>query len=107
MLTSTPACLVSINLSAKQTPSLDSGASYGPVNQVLGRNSDLANIGKPVRDRNQNPAMNSQERQRDGNPFLSTWKLVRSGVCERSSTRKPLRGIENQLARKNLDYHNM
>ena len=105
--TSRPACLVWRNLSARQTPSMDSGASYGPGNQESGRHSVFASIGKPVRDRVRNPAMNSQERQRDGNPFSSTGKPVRSGVCERSSTRKPVRGIENQLARMKLDNHNM
>ena len=32
---------------------------------------------------------------------------MRCGVCERSSTGKLVRGIENQLARKKLDSHNM
>ena len=40
--------------------------------------------------------------------FLGTRKLVRSGVCERSvGTGKLVRGIEKQLARTKLDYHNM
>ena len=39
------ACLVSRNLSAKQTSSLDSGASYGPRNQESGRNSVFMNTG--------------------------------------------------------------
>ena len=33
---------------------------------------------------------------------------MRSGVCERSgSTGQPVRGVENQLARTRLDYHNV
>ena len=84
---------------------MDSGASCGPGNQEFARDSVFASIGKPVRDRVQNPAMNSQVRQKEDNPFSSTGKAVRSGVCERSSTRKPVRGIENQLARKGLGHH--
>ena len=61
-----------------------------------------------MRDRVRKSAMNSPERQRDDNPFPGTEKLVRSCVCARSvGTGKPLRGIENQLAMKNVDYHNM
>ena len=76
---SIPACFVSRNLSAKQSPSLGSGASDGPGNQELGQNS----------------------------VFTSTGKLVRRGVCERSSKGKPVRGIQNQLARTKLAYHNL
>ena len=78
--------------SAKQSSSLDSGASHSPGNQELGRNSVFASVGKPVRDRVQNPAL-ILKRQRDDNPF--------------SSTGKPVRGIENQFARKWWDYHSM
>ena len=60
-----------------------------------------------MRDRVLNPAANSQEWPRDDNPFSSIGKTVRSVVCVRSSTRKLVRGTENQLARKKLDYHSM
>ena len=83
-------CLVSRNLlSAKQTPSVDSGASQG-------RNSVLVSTGKLA------------EWQKDDNPFLGTGKRVRRGVCERSvGTVKLVRGIENQLVRTRLDYHSI
>ena len=64
----------------KQSPSLDSGASYGLGNQELGRDSVFTSIGKPVRDRVQNPAMNSQEWRRDDDLFSSIGEPVRSGV---------------------------
>ena len=32
---------------------------------------------------------------------------MESGVCERSETGKPARGIENQFTRKKLDHHEM
>ena len=78
-----PACLLSRNLlSARQTSSLDLGASHVPGNREWGRNSAFVSIGKPARDRVQNPATNSQEWHRDDNPFSSIGKPVRSGVCE-------------------------
>ena len=55
---SKPASLVSRNLSAKEFSSLDSGASYSPVNQGLGLNSVFTITERSVRDRVQNP--NSQ-----------------------------------------------
>ena len=82
---SRPACLVSRNLSAKQTPSLDSGVSYSPGYLELGPQalgdqcgSSESSSGRPVR-----------------------------GVCERSSAERLVRGIENQLARTKQDYHKM
>ena len=51
-----PACLVSRNLlSAKQTTSIDSGASYGPRKQELGQTSVSGSTGKFTRDCSQNP----------------------------------------------------
>ena len=85
------ACLVPRTpLSARQTSSLDSGASYGPVNQELGQNSVSGCTGKPARDGVQSPATNSQERHKDDNPFLSTRKLVQSGVSA-------FRGVQGNL----------
>ena len=61
-----------------------------------------------VRDRVRKSALNSPERQRDDNQFPGTEKLVQSCVCGRSvGTGKSLRGIENQLAMKHVDDHNM
>ena len=60
--------------------------SYGARNQELGQNCVFTSIGKQVRDRVHNSAMDSQERQRHDNPFSSIGKPVRRGVCERSST---------------------
>ena len=58
---SRPACLVSRNLSAKQSPCMDSGASYSVENEELDQNSVFTSIGRPVRDRVQNPSASSQE----------------------------------------------
>ena len=58
---SKPACLVSRNLSAKQSPSLDSGASYSPGSQGLGRNSVFTRAQRSVRDRVQNSTVSSQK----------------------------------------------
>ena len=102
------ACLVSGNLlSARQTSSSDSGASHVLGSQELRRISVSRSTGTPARDRVQNLATNSQEWRKDDNPFRGTVKPVRSGVCvcERPSTRKPVRGVENQLARTRLVYH--
>ena len=88
------ACLVSRNLlSAKQTTSIDSGASYGPGNQELGQNNVSGSTGKLARDRSQKPnnAHSSQECEEDDNPFRGTWK--------------PARYLENQLGRTRFEYH--
>ena len=72
-----PSMLEPRNLSAKQPPSLDSGASCGPENQEL-----------------------------VGILFSQALGNQCGVVCERSSTGKPVRGIENNLARKKLHFHN-
>ena len=79
---SKPACLVSRNLSAKQSPSLDSGASYSPGNQELDRNSVFMRTERSVRDSVQNPTASSQEWQRDDNPVSSVGPRLpgRTGV---------------------------
>ena len=67
------ACLVSRNLlRTRQSYSLDSGASCGPGNQELDRNSVSGSTGKPAPDRVQNPATNSQEWRKDDHPFLDS-----------------------------------
>ena len=93
-----PTCLMSRNqLTARQTASVDSGASNVP-----GSTEAL------VRDRFQNPATSSQEWQKDNPCIGSTKKLVQSDACERSgSIGKSVQGVENQLARTRLDFHNM
>ena len=83
------ACLVSRNLlSAMPTSSWHSGASYGPGNQELGRNSVFVCARKPARDRVQNPATNSQEWQEEENPLPGTGKLVGGVVCVFSGRRE-------------------
>ena len=52
---SKPATLVSRNLSAKQSPTLDSGASYSLANHSLGWNADFTSIERSVRDRVRKP----------------------------------------------------
>ena len=70
--------------SAKDTSSIDSGAS----------------------DSSQDPTKHSQECQQDDKSCRGARKLVQSGECESSgSTRKPVRGIDNQLERTRLEYH--
>ena len=78
------ACLVSRSLqSAGQASSPDSGNSYSRGESRIEPEFCLRGMEKPVRDRAQNSATNSQEWERDDNPFRSTVKPVRSGVCER------------------------
>ena len=56
----------------------------------------------------QNPAENSQECQKDVTPVFKFWETSAGlCVCERSSTGRSVRGIENQLARKKLGCHDM
>ena len=81
---SKPVSLVSRTLSAKQSASLDSGASYGPGSQGLGRNSVFTSAEKSVRDTVENSSSTSQVLHRGENPFSSSGRPVR-GVCERSS----------------------
>ena len=76
---SKPVSLVSRNPSAKQSPSLDSGASYRQVNQGLCRNS-VFTCGKVVK----NPTVSSQGWQRNDNPCSSAGKPVRE-MSQRSS----------------------
>ena len=88
-----PACLVSRNfLRAKQTTSIDSGASYGPGKQELGHNSVSGSTEKLARHRSHNPTTHSQECEEDDYPFRCTWK--------------PARYLENQLGRTRFEYHN-
>ena len=86
-----PACLVSRNfLRAKQTTSIDSGASYGPGKQELGQNSVSGSTGKFARHRSQNPTTHSQECEEDDYPFRCTWK--------------PAQYLENQLGMTRFEY---
>ena len=95
-------------LSAKQTSSVDSGASCSPGNQELGRNSVSGDTGKPVKDSSQDPTTHSQEWQQDDNLIRGARKLAQSGECEGSgSTGKSVRGIDNKLERTRLEHHNM
>ena len=103
------ACLVSrIFLSAKQTSSVDSGASCSRVNQEFCRDSVSRDTGKLVKDSSQDPTTHSQEWQQDDNPIRGARKLALSGECESSgSTGKSVRGIDNKFERTQLEYHNM
>ena len=104
-----PKSLVSRNfINAKQSSSIDSGASNSPGTQKLDQSSLSRGTGKPARDSSQDPTTHSQELQQDGNPFRGARKLVRSGVCESSgSTGKPVRGIDNRLESTRLEHHKM
>ena len=93
---------------ARDTPLLQIRVFHTVQGPELRRCSVPGSTKNPVSDRVRNSATNSQEWQRDDNPFRCTVKPVRGGVCERSrSTRKPVRGAENQLARTRLDHHKM
>ena len=73
---SRPVSWVSRSLSANQSPLLDSGKTYSPVNCRLGWNSDLTSTEKSVRDRSENSASSSQVWHRDDNPFPTTMKAT-------------------------------
>ena len=92
----------------RQTASLDWGASNVPGNPDVHSISVPGSTGTLVRDRVKNPATSSQEWQKDNPCPGSTRKLVQSGTCERSgSIGKQVQGVENQLARTRLDFHNV
>ena len=75
---SKPISLASRKLSVKQSPTLNSGASYKPGNPRLGRNSVFTSTGRPVRE-----------------------------ISQRASFGKPVCGIKNQLTRMKLDHLNL
>ena len=104
---SKPVSLVSRTLSAKQSASLDSGASYGPGSQGLGRNSVFTSAEKSVRDTVENSSSTSQVLHRGENPFSSSGRPVRVCVRTFKCGRDLVRGIQNQLARTKLAYHNL
>ena len=90
---SKPVSVVSRTRSAKQSASLDSGASYGSRSQRLGRNSVFTSAEKSVRDTVENWSSTSQVWHRGENPFSSSGRTARG---------RPVRGIQNQLARTKL-----
>ena len=94
------------NLSPKQSPSLDSDASYITGDQGLVRNSVFTSAEISVRDKVENPTATSQEWRRDDNPFSCTVKSVRE-INQGSSMVKPVRGIQNLLTRMKLDHQNL
>ena len=84
-----PACLVSRNLlSAKQTTSIDSGASYGPGKQELGQTYVSGSTGNLARDRSQNPTTRI---------LLKSAKKMRIRFCARGNLRDTSRtNLEGQ-----------
>ena len=76
---SRPVRLISRSLSANQSPMLDSGTPYSPVN------SDLTSAERSGRDRNENSASTSQVWHKDDNPLPSTERSVRE-MSQLSST---------------------
>ena len=75
---------------------LDSGTSYSLEKCSLGWNSDLTGAERPVRGRVENSSSNCQVSHRSGNPFPSTERSERE-INQRSSTGRPMRGVQNQL----------
>ena len=101
-----PVCSASRNLSLKRSfLTVEFGCFIHPGESKVGPANFFTSAGRLVRDRVQNPAASSQEWQRDDSPFSSFGRPVRGGVCERSSTRRLVRGIENLFASENLDCH--
>ena len=85
---------------AQNEPSLDSGASCNLVNQGLGRTSVFTSAERSVRDSVKNPTVCSEEWQRDDNPFSSAGGTT-------AGDGRLVRGIQIQLARTKLAYHNL
>ena len=90
------------SLSASQSPTLDSGTSYSPVNDRMDWNSDLTSAEKSVRDRVENSSSSSQVWHKGDNPFPSTERSGRE-VNPRSSTGKREREAQNQLTEVKLN----
>ena len=92
----------------RNTPSQDSCASNSPGNQELGQSCVSLSVRKLMRNSNQDPTANSQERRRDDTLSSSTRTLVRSGESANSArTRKLERGDDIQIGRTRLEFHNM
>ena len=102
-------CLISRNLLNQKQPSflgLDAVIVQG--NPQLDSESVLRSTGKPARNKDQNSATCSQERNEDIPGQGICGKLQRGDVCDSSgSCGKLQRGVENQLEKTRLDYHNM
>ena len=89
-----PVNLVSRNLlSTKKTPPQDSSATNSPRNQELDQSYVSPSVRKLMRNRNQDRAAYSQERQQDD--------------TQSSSTRKLERGDDMHIGRTRLEFHKM
>ena len=101
-----PVSLISRTLSANHSPVLDSRTSHSPGKQGLGRNSVHENweIGA-----GHNPKPNSEfSSVAQRWPFVSKYKKREIGARDESgsSTRRQVRGVQNQLTKVKLDHHN-
>ena len=85
---------------------LDSGTSYSPGNYKLCSKSHFTSTERSVRDRVGNLTSSSQAWHRGDSPFPGTERSVRE-IDQRSSTGRPVRGIQNQLSEVKLDHHNL
>ena len=90
----------------QNNPLVGFGCFIQPGEARIGSELCVHEAERSVRDRVQNPTASSQEWQRDDNPFSCAGRLVRV-MGERSSAGRPVRGIQNQLARTKLDSHTM
>ena len=86
---------------------LDSRTSYSPGKQGLGRNSVFMRTERSARDTVQNLTASSQVWHRGDNSFPSTSsERSEQEMNQGSSTRRQVRGVQNQLTEVKLDHHN-
>ena len=95
-------------LSAKKTPPEDSSAQNSLGNQELDQSYVSPSGRKLTRNSNQDPTMDSQERQQDDTQSSSTRKLGRSGeLVSSASTRNLERGEDIQIGRSKMEFHKL
>ena len=100
-------CLISTNLNKEQSSSFGPDASDVPGNPQLDSGSVQRSCGKLQRNRNKNPATYSQVWKEDKPSQEICGQLQQSNVRDSSgSCGKLQRGIEIQLEKTGLDYHN-
>ena len=102
--------LVSKNfLCAKKDPLQDLGDPKSPWNQELDQSCVSLRSRKLLRNTNQNPTMNSPERQQGDAQSSSTRKLGRRAESSNSARARKLsaRGEDNQFGKSKLHFHNM
>ena len=97
-----PASMISRSLRAKHPPTFDSGRGITDWVGIL----DFTRTERLVRDGVENSTSSSPAWHRGDSPFSSAERSVRE-MNQRSTTGKPVRGIQNPLAEVKLDHHNL